>query len=98
MDIAPFIPVVGIIYIIGLGLFFTEHFLFPGTQMFGWVSLVVIFCAALLSFVLLGWKYGSVINGIAFIIIGIMFWFGKNRRKKSKASIDKFMKGESDFK
>jgi membrane protein implicated in regulation of membrane protease activity len=98
MDIAPFIPVVGIIYIIGLGLFFTEYFLFPGTQMFGWVGLVVIFAAALLSFVLLGWKYGSVVNGIAITILGIMFWYGKNRRKKSKESIEKFMKGESDFK
>lgn len=97
MDIVPFLPVIGIIYIIGFGLFFTEHFLFPDTQMFGRVGLIVLFAAALLSFVLLGFKYGFIINGIALLILIFMFYLGKNKRKRSKESIEKFMKGKSDF-
>lgn len=97
MDIFAFIPVIAIIYVIGLGLFFTEHFIFPETLMFGRVGLIVLFAAALLSFVLMGWKYGGIINGGAGIIILLMFLLGKNKRKNGKKAVDNFMKGKSDF-
>lgn len=99
MEVAHFLPVVGIILIVGFLLFIVEFFIFPGTLIFGKLGVFIVLAGVALAYILMGPKYGTITFLGSVLLSAIFFYFGSKQIAKSKIAMKEVIDGKvNEFK